>query len=145
MVGSMGCVPSLALGICLARKEKDVIAIDGDVAILMRLGSLASNGYNSPSNLLHILLDNQTHDSTGGQLTVSHNVQFVDIAAACGYQRAVYVHSLSELDGCIQEWKSHKQLTFLHLKIAQGSLKGLGRPSIKPFEVKDRLQVFLND
>ncbi|MBB6445383.1 phosphonopyruvate decarboxylase [Bacillus benzoevorans] len=145
MVGSMGCVPSLALGICLARKEKDVIAIDGDGAILMRLGSLATNGYNSPPNLLHILLDNQTHDSTGGQQTVSHNVQFVDIAAACGYHRAVYVHSLSELDGYIQEWKSSKKLTFLHLKIAHGSLKELGRPSIKPFEVKERLQVFLND
>jgi phosphonopyruvate decarboxylase len=145
MVGSMGCVTSLALGLSLARKEKDVIAIDGDGAILMRLGCLATNGYISPPNMLHILLDNQTHDSTGGQLTVSHNVQFVDIAAACGYYRAVYVHSLAELDRCIQEWKREKQLTFLQLKIAKGSIKELGRPSIQPFAVKERLQVFLDD
>ena len=87
MVGSMGCVSSLGLGLSLARKDKKVIAIDGDGAILMRMGCLATNGYNNQSNLLHILLDNQTHDSTGGQFTVSHNVQFVDIAAACGYQK----------------------------------------------------------
>lgn len=145
MVGSMGCVTSLALGLSLARKEKDVMAIDGDGAILMRLGCLATNGYNSPPNMLHILLDNQSHDSTGGQSTVSHNVQFVDIAAACGYYRAVYVHSLAELDRWIQEWKHEKQLTFLQLKIAKGSIKELGRPSIQPFAVKERLQVFLDD
>lgn len=145
MVGSMGCVSSLGLGLSLARKDKKVIAIDGDGAILMRMGCLATNGYNNQSNLLHILLDNQTHDSTGGQFTVSHNVQFVDIAAACGYKKAVYVHSLAELDTCIEEWKHGQKLTFLHLKIAKGSLNELGRPTIKPFEVKERLQVFLYD
>lgn len=145
LVGSMGCVSSLGLGLSLARKDKQVIAIDGDGAILMRMGCLATNGYNNQSNLLHILLDNETHDSTGGQFTVSHNVQFVDIAAACGYQKAVYVHSLAELDTCIGEWKQSQKLTFLHLKIAKGSLEKLGRPSIKPFEVKERLQVFLHD
>ncbi len=145
MVGSMGCVSSLGLGLSLARKDKAVIAIDGDGAILMRMGCLATNGYNNPPNLLHILLDNETHDSTGGQSTVSHHVQFVDIAAACGYQKAAYVHSLAELDACIEEWKHEPQLTFLHLKIAKGSLNELGRPTIKPFEVKERLQVFLHD
>ena len=124
MVGSMGCVSSLGLGLSLAKKDKKVIAIDGDGAILMRMGCLATNGYNNQSNLLHILLDNQTHDSTGGQFTVSHNVQFVDIAA-CGYQKAAYVHSLAELDTCIEEWEHGQKLTFLHLKIAKVCLMSL--------------------
>lgn len=145
MVGSMGCISSLALGLCLARKDKEVIAIDGDGALLMRMGSLATNGYYSPANLLHILLDNQSHDSTGGQSTVSQNVQFVDIAAACGYRRSFYVHNLEELKNHILEWKQDKQLTFITIKISQGSLKNLGRPILKPFEVKQRLQVFLDD
>nr|WP_295969687.1 phosphonopyruvate decarboxylase [uncultured Bacillus sp.] len=145
MVGSMGCVSSLSLGLCLSRKDKHFIAIDGDGALLMRMGSLATIGYNSPPNLLHILLDNQSHDSTGGQLTVSHNVCFVDIAAACGYRQSIFVHTLSELNGYIHEWKLENKLTFLHVKIAKGSLKELGRPSFKPHEVKERLQVFLND
>jgi phosphonopyruvate decarboxylase len=144
MVGSMGCVSSIGLGLSLCRPEKDIIALDGDGALLMRLGNLATNGTYSASNLLHILLDNQTHDSTGGQSTVSDNVHFVDIAAACGYANSIYVHNLEELETCIKDWKKHKGLTLLHLKIAPGSQKDLGRPTIKPYEVKERLQVFLN-
>lgn len=145
MVGSMGFVSSLGLGLSLIRTDKDVIAIDGDGALLMHMGNLATNGYNSPANMLHILLDNNTHDSTGGQSTVSHNVNFVDIAAGCGYVYAMYVHNLTELESCIQAWKQHKQLTFLYVKIAKGSKQNLGRPKLKPYEVKERLQVFLDD
>lgn len=145
MVGSMGYVSSLGLGLSLTRKDKDIIAIDGDGALLMHMGNLATNGCYSPSNMLHILLDNNMHDSTGGQYTVSHNVSFVDVAAGCGYVYAIHVHNLEELENCIKVWKQHKQLTFLYLKIAKGSKKDLGRPKIKPYEVKERLQVFLDD
>jgi phosphonopyruvate decarboxylase len=145
MVGSMGCVSSLGLGLALAKKDKDIVVIEGDGALLMRMGSLATNGYYAPKNMLHILLDNNTHDSTGGQSTVSHNVNFVDIAAACGYSKSIYVHNLEELESCIKDWKREKSLTFLYMKIAKGSKEGLGRPKMKPYEVKERLKVFLND
>lgn len=144
MVGSMGCVNSLGLGLALVRKEKDIVVIDGDGALLMRMGNLATNGTYSPPNMLHILLDNNTYDSTGGQGTVSQNVHFVNIAASCGYVDATYVHNLAELKTCIESWKKSKGLTFLYLKIAKGSKKDLGRPKIKPYEVKERLQVFLH-
>lgn len=145
MVGSMGCVSSLGLGVALAREDLNVVVIDGDGSLLMRMGSLATNGFYHPANMLHILLDNQTHDSTGGQRTVSHNVNFVDIAAACGYEKSIYIHSLEELEKEIQEWKKTKALTFLHLKIAKGSKQNLGRPKVTPREVKTRLQRFINE
>jgi phosphonopyruvate decarboxylase len=144
MVGSMGCVSSLGLGLALIRKNNDIIVIDGDGSLLMRMGSLATNGTYSPSNLLHILLDNNTHDSTGGQRTVSHNIDFVETAASCGYKRSIYIHSLDELEAAIKEWKIEKGLTFLHMRISTGSNELLGRPHVKPYEVKERLQEFLN-
>jgi phosphonopyruvate decarboxylase len=144
MVGSMGCVSSIGLGLALTRKEKSVIAVDGDGALLMRMGNLATNGYCSPPNLLHILLDNHIHDSTGGQYTVSQHVHFVDVAAACGYKNCIYIHNLEELEECVKEWKQHQKLSFIYMKIGKGSKKGLGRPTIKPYEVKERLQVFLD-
>jgi phosphonopyruvate decarboxylase len=144
MVGSMGCASSLGLGLACTRKDKDVVIIDGDGAILMRMGSLATNGYYRPENMLHILLDNQSHDSTGGQSTVSHNVNFVEIAAASGYENSYYVHSLEELQAKIIEWKKTKGLTFLYIKISPGSKENLGRPKITPAEVKARLQLFVN-
>ncbi|MDW0118367.1 phosphonopyruvate decarboxylase [Sporosarcina thermotolerans] len=145
MVGSMGCVSSLGLGLALTRKELNVVVMDGDGSLLMRMGSLATNGAYQPENMLHILLDNQTHDSTGGQSTVSHNVNFVDIAAACGYEKSIYIHSIEELENEIQEWKKTKGLSFFYIKIAKGSKQNLGRPNVTPREVKARLQRFINE
>ncbi|BCJ87981.1 phosphonopyruvate decarboxylase [Effusibacillus dendaii] len=144
MVGSMGCVSSLGLGLALTQQNTDIVVIDGDASLLMRMGCLAINGYYHPPNMLHILLDNNAHDSTGGQKTVSHNIDFVEIAASCGYMKSIYVHSLEELETSIKEWKTTKGLTFLHMKIATGSRESLGRPGIKPHAVKERLQMFLH-
>jgi len=144
MVGSMGCVSSIGLGLAMSKPNKDIVAIDGDGALLMRMGSLATNAYYYPVNMLHILLDNNCHDSTGGQQTLSHNVDFVAVAADCGYARSIYIHSLDELALEFKKWQSDKALTFFYLKIEKGSKKELGRPHIKPYEVKERLMNFLN-
>ncbi|HTE34630.1 MAG TPA: thiamine pyrophosphate-dependent enzyme, partial [Chryseolinea sp.] len=144
MVGSMGCIGSLGLGLALARPDKKVIAIDGDGSALMRMGSFATNAYYQPANLLHILLDNNAHDSTGGQATVSHIVDFAEFAASVSYPASIKVNSLNELKDVIKKWKSDSVLTFVHLQISQGSPAELGRPTVKPFEVKERLLKFIS-
>jgi len=143
MVGSMGCISSIGLGISL-NSNKKVIAIDGDGALLMRMGSLATNAYYSPDNMLHILLDNNVHDSTGGQATISHNVDFAQIAVSSGYKEVYDIASEYELKDIIENWNKNPKLTFIHLKTAKGSKKDLGRPKIKPYEVKERLIEFIN-
>ncbi|HKZ37284.1 MAG TPA: phosphonopyruvate decarboxylase [Chryseolinea sp.] len=143
MVGSMGCISSLALGLALARQDKKIIAIDGDGAALMRLGSFATNAYYQPKNMMHIVLDNNAHDSTGGQATVSHIVDFAGVASTVSYPVALQVNSLQELEESIEQWKKNPELTFIHMKISQGSPAELGRPTVKPFEVKDRLIQFI--
>jgi phosphonopyruvate decarboxylase len=145
MVGSMGCVGSLGLGLALTRKSHDIVVIDGDGSLLMRMGSLATNGYYSPPNLLHILLDNNAHDSTGGQKTVSHQIAFVEIAASCGYMKSIYIHSLDELEAAIKEWKTEQGLTFLHMRISNSSNELLARPHVKPYEVKERFKEFISN
>jgi len=142
MVGSMGCVSSIAFGLALARNDKDIIVIDGDGSLLMRMGSIATIGYYNPANMLHILLDNNSYDSTGGQMSVSSSVNFVDIAFACGYN-AVYIHNLKELYDNIYLWKKNKGLTFLYMKIAKGSGENLKRPELRPYEIKERLMKFM--
>lgn len=144
MVGSMGCVSSISLGLSLAQQNKPVIAIDGDGALLMRLGTLPTVAWHTQENMLHILLDNNAHDSTGGQATVARNVDFVAIATASGYPHALLAHNLEEFEKYINDWKQHKKLTFLALKIAKGKKKGLGRPTITPSEVKERLIKFIS-
>lgn len=145
MVGSMGCVGSLGLGLALAQPEKAVVAIDGDGALLMHMGGLATIGRYGPENMLHVVLDNGAYDSTGGQATVSSNVDFVAVAAACGYSRSVYVHNTEDLADCIKAWRTDMCLTFLYLRIRKGSKRDLGRPSVRPREARDRLERFLVD
>lgn len=143
LVGSMGCASSFALGISLARPGLDVTVVDGDGAGLMRMGNFATIGSYGRNNLVHILLDNGVHESTGSQATVSANVSFADIAAACGYGVA--------LDGndpvVIRELFARKDVDgarFAHVKIEPGIPGDLPRPNISPENVLRRLKAHIN-
>jgi phosphonopyruvate decarboxylase len=142
-VGSMGCVPSLGLGLALAKLTCPVMVIDGDGAALMRLGSWASVGYYKPKRFMHIVLDNGVHDSTGGQDTVAASVDFVACARATGYPVSRTVASLDELANQIQQWSAEPQLTLLHVPIAPGSPATLGRPTCTPAAVAARFKQYL--
>ncbi|ASR49976.1 phosphonopyruvate decarboxylase [Paenibacillus kribbensis] len=144
MVGSMGCVSSLGLGLALSSSELNVIAIDGDGALIMRMGNLATNGRYGPRNLLHLLLDNQCHDSTGGQETVSATIDFPALAAGCGYKNVKCVKDTDQLVEFVEEWKSKPELTFLYMPILKGAKDDLSRPNVKPHEVKERLVKFIH-
>ncbi|MDO4551795.1 MAG: phosphonopyruvate decarboxylase [Planctomycetia bacterium] len=144
MVGSMGCVSSLALG--MARNTaRNVFAVDGDGALLMRMGNLAVNAFYAPANMLHILLDNRVYDSTGGQATVASCVRFPEMAAAAGYPLVYVARGLSEMESFILDWNEQKKLAFLYLAVTPGARKDLGRPKIKPSEVAQRMKGFLHE
>jgi phosphonopyruvate decarboxylase len=140
MVGSMGCASSIALGLALVRPEKSVVCLDGDGAALMRLGALATNAYYAPDNLLHVLLDNGCHESTGGQLTASSNVDWPALAAASGYPAAMHATSLAELRTKVADWRAEPRLTFLRVPTRRGTRPNLSRPSVHPAEVATRFR-----
>lgn len=140
MVGSMGCLTPFALGLSLARPDLRVVAIDGDGAALMRMGVFATLGAYGAANLTHVLLDNNAHDSTGGQATVSHNVSFAGVAAACGYASAVEGDTLDVLDAAlIRAASATSGPNFVCLQTRTGTPDGLPRPSVTPVQVKTRL------
>jgi phosphonopyruvate decarboxylase len=143
VVGGMGTASAIGFGICLARPDQRVVVIDGDGAALMKLGAFATIGYYSPPNLLHIILDNEAHDSTGGQSTSSPVVSFAHIAAAANYRNATALESRTDLAAAIKALRHQIGPTLLHVKIRQGSPKTLGRPTVKPHEVKERFMQFL--
>ena len=145
MVGSLGCLSSYALGINLANPKCGVIAFDGDGSLLMRTGSMAVNAAYKPAKLLHILLDNSAHESTGGQFTVSGSVDWPAAARAFGYQKTVTVISSEEMKTAVAEWERSGGLVFVYVKIRTGAPKDLGRPKIKPYEVAQRLSSFIKE
>ena len=142
MVGSMGCAPLLALGLAMARPDLRVIAIDGDGAALMRLGGLTTLAAYGPTNLVHLLLDNGQHESTGGQATVSAGLSFGAIAAASGYRTTYEGHDTQIIDHALAG--SSRGPAFGHLHIEPGVDKhGLARPSLTPAAVRARLMTHI--
>lgn len=143
MVGSMGCIASLGLGLALTRPERRVFVVDGDGSFLMRMGALSTIGYERPPNLTHIVLDNERHESTGGQSTLSHSVDFCGIAAANGYPAVEHLEDAEALPERLRA--AGNELTFLHLKIRPGVMDNLPRPKVTPVEVAARLRQTLGE
>jgi phosphonopyruvate decarboxylase len=141
-VGSMGGATGMALGVALNTPKRTVV-LDGDGAALMKLGSFATVGAYSPGNLIHILLDNGVHDSTGGQATVSASVDFAGVALACGYRWAAACDSLKGFEAAWRAANAAGGPALIHARIAPGSMDKLGRPTVKPHEVAARFKAFL--
>ncbi len=138
MVGSMGCASSLGLGVALARPDLKVVIIDGDGAGLMRMGNFATIGSYAGNNLIHILLDNEVHDSTGSQATVAGNINFAKIAEATGYSVSLTGNEIELIDELFA-LEVDEGPVFGHLKISSGTMENLPRPTVTPNEVLKRL------
>jgi phosphonopyruvate decarboxylase len=138
MVGSMGCAIDIGLGLALMQPNKRVIVIDGDGAILMRLGAMSTVGFMAPENLIHIVLDNGTYESTGSQRTVSSILDFRMFAHSNSYRNSTKTNSLEDLSGFLNA--KQKGPSFIHFPIASGVPRELPRPSVSPNEVLQRFR-----
>jgi len=141
-VGSMGGASGMGLGVAL-NVSRPVVVLDGDGAALMKLGSLATIGAYAPADLIHIVLDNGVHDSTGGQPTVSNSVDFAGVALACGYRHAVSCTTLDQFASAYRLVAAGPKPALIHARIAAGSMSKLGRPTIAPADVARRFKAFL--
>lgn len=142
-VGGMGCAASIGLTIALQKPRKKIFVFDGDGAVIMQMGALATIGHYKPTNFNHIIFDNRAHDSTGGQKTVSDTVDFEKIALACGYNEAVTVKTKADLKKAIKKSKLIKGPRLIVVKVKKGSRKDLGRPTTSPIENKENFMRFL--
>ncbi|MCA9396863.1 MAG: phosphonopyruvate decarboxylase [Candidatus Omnitrophica bacterium] len=136
MVGSMGCASSIALGLAAACPQKNIIAVEGDGSMLMRMGAAATIGFYNMPNLKHLVLDNEAHESTGSQSTVSSVANLAGVAQACGYSR-VFSGSTPEM---MRRYLGNEDcgMSFLQFKIRCGTPADLPRPTVTPEQVKQR-------
>lgn len=138
MVGSMGCASGMGLGFHIGSDGKKVVVIDGDGAVLMKMGTLATIGNYAPENLTHIVLDNEAHESTGGQATVSSTADLALVACACEYRNVWRVDTLEDLAVAVGKSRELVGPNFIHVKVALESDPNLGRPNLSPVEIKNR-------
>lgn len=135
-VGSMGHSSSIALGMALQKPAQRVWCLDGDGAALMHMGAMAVIGAYKPSNLIHVVLNNQAHETVGGMPTVAGKIDLPGIARACGYPWAASVDAPDALERALEEAKGRGELCLLEVKCALGARADLGRPTTSPQENK---------
>lgn len=143
VVGSMGCAAGIGFGIQHVKPNQRVVVLDGDGAALMKMGTLATIGSNEPARFIHVILDNEAYESTGGQRSVSPTVDFCSIAAACGYRQCYRADTKHDLNHAIHSIKNPPGPSLLHVKVSSSSDSSLGRPTLNPFQVKERFMRFL--
>jgi len=115
MLGSFGMAPSIGLGLALSQRER-VVVINGDGALLYNLGCLPTQGRYAPQNLLHVVVDNGAHGSTGYQPTAtSAGADLARVAQGCGLE-AETVQTLPELQESVRAWFAGKRLAVLVAK-----------------------------
>ena len=127
VVGGMGHASMVALGSSLYT-SKQVVCLDGDGSIIMHMGSLTSIGNLAKANYKHILLNNFSHESVGGQKTFSEKVDFAAIVKATGYKKYFYLNKKENMKKIIKKFLMSKGPNFLEVAIKTGSMKGLLRP-----------------
>ncbi len=144
MVGSMGCAAGFGLGVAVAQPSRKVVVLEGDGAVLMKMGTLATVGALGRDNFHHVVFDNGVHESTGGQRTSSASVDLAAVAVACGYRLAETVGGEDDFKGALDRHLSTPGPTFLRLAIKTGSRADLGRPKLSPRRGWLRFSGFLN-
>lgn len=128
-VGSMGHSSSIALGIALQKPDKRVWIVDGDGALLMHMGAMATLGTSGCKNIIHLVINNSAHESVGGMPTVAGRLDLAEIAGGCGYAHVLCANSIETLDAALEKAVAQPGPVFLEVKSAIGAREDLGRPT----------------
>lgn len=143
-VGSMGHSSSIALGVAINQSNTKIWCVDGDGAVLMHMGSMAVIGNYQPKNMIHIIINNEAHETVGGMPTVAGTINLVGIAKACGYPYTACVNSFNDLDKELYAAREREELSLIEVKCAIGSREDLGRPTKTTLENKQNFMDFLS-
>lgn len=142
-VGGMGHAATIALGIAINKPEQKIWCIDGDGAAIMHMGAMAVIGANAPKNLVHILINNEAHETVGGLPTVAKSIDMTGVAKSCKYPYAISVDTFEDFDRELAAAKTRNELSFIEVKCSIGARKDLGRPTTTAIENKTEFMKYL--
>ena len=140
MIGSMGLLSSFGLGLALLAPEQRTFVLEGDGSALMSLGALPLIAAERPGNLVHIILDNEAYESTGGQPSISSKVDLAEVGKSCGYQHAVRVDDIEGLEVALLECDANPGPHLILVKAGIAPVEGIPRVSHSPTEIRDRFK-----
>ncbi len=127
-VGGMGHTSSIALGVAVCQVNRRVVCLDGDGSLIMHMGSMSVIAKSKPKKFIHVLLNNSSHESVGGQPTSANVIDFKKLAYALGYKNYALATDIQTLEKAWLLLSNNDSPVFLEIKIRNGSRNNLGRP-----------------
>jgi sulfopyruvate decarboxylase subunit beta len=117
-VRTLGLCSSIALGMALGLPHRKIIALDGDGSLLMNLCSLPTIARMHPSNLVHIVFDNEVYEASGSKKTATAcGTDLVGVARAAGIKNSGWANNLSDFGRAILAGMTTDELRFIGAKV----------------------------
>ena len=107
------------------------------------MGTLAINPSLKLKNFKHIIFNNGSHESVGGQPTVGYRANFNKIAKNCGYKIAIVAKTDKEIRSSIKKITNLKGTCLLEILVSNGTRNNLSRPDTTPKQNKEALISYL--
>eukprot|EP00826_Nyctotherus_ovalis_P040294 TRINITY_DN395_c0_g6_i1.p3 TRINITY_DN395_c0_g6~~TRINITY_DN395_c0_g6_i1.p3 ORF type:complete len:117 (-),score=48.08 TRINITY_DN395_c0_g6_i1:171-521(-) len=108
------------------------------------MGSIAVIGGQRIKNIVHVVLNNEAHESVGGQPTVGSKISFEKLAKACGYGQAFTVKTKEEIAEAVKKCTNENGPSMIEVKCCMRTRGNLGRPKQSPKENKKEFMEFLS-
>ena len=136
-VGGMGHAVSIATGIA-QNSNKKVYCLDGDGSIGMHMGSLSVSS--KQKNLIHILLNNFSHESVGGHDTATKDLNFSRLAKVIGYGFSKKCTNINSLKKIMLSLKKKTKSSFIEILCSKGHRKNVSRPKENLIYLKEQFK-----
>ncbi|MBT3324717.1 MAG: hypothetical protein HN396_00550 [Gemmatimonadales bacterium] len=127
---AMGHAADLALGVALARPDRQVICLNGDGSMLMTLGTLATAVGAQATNFVLVVVDNGTYEITGNQpVAASAIIDHAAMARASGWTNVHTFADAREYAVQLPAILAAAGPTFIHALVAPGTEGPISRSS----------------
>lgn len=142
----MSIVTPIAFGLAVAIPSQQVISLDGDGSMIMGMGMLTTLGRYRPPNLLVIIFDNESFNSTGSTIPTGTGTgtDLCAVAIASGIKNSVAVSDLAQFERYLQEALHSGKHWVIVAKTEKESQK-VPRPTVDGQENKYRFVRFVEN
>jgi thiamine pyrophosphate-dependent acetolactate synthase large subunit-like protein len=148
-VRTLGLVQSVALGLALALPERQVLAVDGDGALLMNLCGLPTLAREKPANLAYMVFDNGMYEASGLLKTATGVcADLVAVARGAGLDEAVWAASVEDFERRVVDAVRQRRFAFVGARVESGpdyvkKFKALPRFDVSEVESVYRLMRYI--
>lgn len=140
MLGSMGLLSAFGLGLAIEFPDKKIWILEGDGSSLMSLGTIPLIGFETPLNYYHIILDNESYESTGAQPSISNKINLDEISKASKYSNVARVEHIENLKDVIADFRNKSGPNLALVKCSINPVPDIPRISYHPEQIRDRFK-----